>query len=422
MRDRQSEAESKLLAGADLCVKCGLCLPHCPTYVKTGDEGESPRGRIALMQGLFTGDLSLSPRLEVHLGNCVACRACESVCPSHVPYGELIDAARAGIARRKPPGFLRRLGRWLGAQAPVDHPGAARLLHGLLRAYQGSGLAAIRRRGPRRGLRRAAGYLPSLRPVLSWEAFYPARGAERGRVALFLGCVARVFDQPVLAATIRVLNHLGYAVEVPLGQGCCGAIHLHDGAEEQSVALAHRNLRAFGDGTRPIITTASGCGATLLEYPRLAGLSPDAAGRFAARVVDVSSFLAGVQWPAETRPQALAARVAVHEPCSLRNVMGQGAGPRALLSRVPALDVVDLPGNGRCCGAAGTYMLTHPTMADTLVADKCALLGDTGASMLVTSNVGCALHLAAALREAGSQVEVLHPVMLLARRLGIPEL
>jgi len=417
-----TERERRILGDADLCVKCGLCLPHCPTYLKVGDEGESPRGRIALAQGVATGQLPVSPGVRAHLASCLACRACESVCPSRVPYGRLIDAARAELSERRPPGATARALRWVAAEGVVGHPRATGVALGLLRRYQGSVLEQAVRRGRTGrwlGLQRAARYLPPVGPASEWRSFYPSAGQERGRVALFLGCVARAFDRQTLSAAVRVLNQVGYGVHVPSGQACCGAIHLHAGAPGAALRLARKNLDAFAaDAVEAVVTTASGCGATLAEYAALPGLSTSGgedARRFAAKVVDISRFLARQPAP-ELRP--LRARGAVHDPCSLRNVMAQREGPYALLAMIPGLEVVELPGNAGCCGAAGTHMLTHPKLADRLAQDKRDALAGTGADILMTSNLGCALHLSASLREAASRVEVLHPVTLLARQMG----
>jgi len=417
-----TERESRILGDADLCVKCGLCLPHCPTYLKAGDEGESPRGRIALAQGMAAGQLPVSPGVRAHLASCLACRACESVCPSRVPYGRLIDAARAELSERRPPGAMARALRWMAAEGIVRHPRASRVALGLLGRYQGSVLERALRQGRTGrwlGLQRAARYLPPVGPAGDWQTFYPSAMEERGRVALFLGCVARAFDRETLSAAVRVLNQAGYGVHVPPGQACCGAIHLHAGAPAAALRLARKNLDAFAlDGLEAVVTTASGCGATLAEYAALPGLSKgsgEGARRLAAKVMDISEFLARQPAP-ELRP--LRARVAVHDPCTLRNVMAHREGPYALLAMIPGLEVVELPGNAQCCGAAGTHMLTHPRLADSLARDKREAFERAGADILLTSNVGCALHLAASLREAGSGVEVLHPVTLLARQMG----
>ncbi len=412
----------RLLAQADLCVKCGLCLPRCPTYGLSRVEGESPRGRIALAQGLAGGDLPLSPRLAEHLDSCLACRACEAACPAGVPYGQIIDGARAILAERRPPGRLRRWLLGAAARGPVARPAWWRIAVAALRAYGGAGLRPtldrlLGRFVPR--LARLARYVPPLPPGLEWRPYYPPQGEARGEVDLFLGCVARDVDRTTLEASIRVLTRLGLGVRVPSGQGCCGAIHLHGGDEGEALALARRNLQAFAGTAGPVVVTASGCAATLLEYERLPGLDGEtatAAARFARRVIDVSDLIAGLTWPADVTVEALRVRVAVHVPCSLRNVVRRGDAPFRLLARVPGLVAVPLPDNDRCCGSAGTYMVTRPAVADRLRDEKLEGLARDPAPLVATANVGCALHLAAGL--AGPEgVEVVHPVVILDRQL-----
>jgi glycolate oxidase iron-sulfur subunit len=227
-------------------------------------------------------------------------------------------------------------------------------------------------------------------------------------VGLFLGCVARALDNETLSASIFVLNRLGYTVHVPAGQACCGALHANQGEPEQAHAFAQRNLAAFqGMNLDAVISTATGCGAALKEYP------PE----FAGRVQDVSEFLAGASWEGvEIAP--LAGVVAVHEPCSMRNVLHCEGAPYALLRTIPDLALLPLAGNDQCCGAAGSYFLTQPVMAGRLLDDKIRAVKASGANYLVSSNIGCALHLAMGIREAGMAIEVLHPITLLARQMG----
>ncbi len=420
-----TERAQRILRDADLCVKCGLCLAHCPTYLKSYDEGDCPRGRIALAQGLASGELPVTARVQAHLGGCLVCRACETVCPSEVPYGRIIDAARAEMAVEHRPGPVRRLLRWAAAEGVVRQPWVTALAVRSLALVRRLLIRRATRPGvPGRpsGVMRAVRYLPPVSASSAdWQPFYPAAGQERGRVALFLGCVARTLDRQTLDAAIGLLTRWGYGVYVPPGQGCCGALYQHDGAPEAAVRLVHANLEAFADEhLLAVVTTASGCGATLVEYSAFEGLSEvrrAAATRFASKVVDISRFLASRPWPPGLQPVALRERVAVQEPCTLRHGMGQGHGACDLLRRIPQLDVVELPDNSRCCGAAGVNMLTHPAMADSLGTDKLVALAETRADKLVSSNIGCALHLAALLRASGRDIGVLHPAVLLARQL-----
>ncbi len=402
----------QLNALADRCVKCGMCLPHCPTYHLTRDESESPRGRIALIQGFTGGQLAYSEQLGTHLENCLKCRACERVCPSMVPYGELIDGALTHIERAvsTPPARKSRLLNLATQRAPLH------ALATLLRMYQRSGLRALVRTSGVLKLLRLARHdrlLPTLPAVHPWQAYYPAQNTARGDVALFTGCIADAFDQATSQAAIQVLTTLGYGVHVPSAQRCCGALHLHNQQPEAATALAQENIAAFGAlDVQAIISTASGCGATLKEY---LALDPGADG-FTRKVVDISAFIVSIPWPENVTLQPLKARVAVHDPCSLTHVLRQHEKPYAMLRKIPGIELTSLPDRARCCGAAGSYMLTHPAQADALRDEKLAGLEQLDARILVTSNIGCALHLAAGLREKNLSIEVMHPVTLLAQQ------
>lgn len=402
------------------CVACGLCLPHCPTYRLTRDEAESPRGRIALMRALVHGDLPIGPHLEAHLDRCLDCRACEAVCPSLVPYGRLLDGARAVIEINRPRPWRQRLARWLGLDWLIGHRAHLRFLVRILWLYQVSGMQALLRAS---GLLRLVGIgalearLPRLPRPRRWRASYPAYGQQRGRVALFTGCISEAADADTLAATIRVLTRLGYTVQVPATQGCCGALHRHTGEPDKARDLMRANLAAFEPAAvDAILFTASGCGAMLAEY---AALVPDEprARLFSTLVMDASQFLATIDWPPELTPRPLAQRIVVHDPCTLRNVLHRQDPPYALLARIPGANPQPLADNQFCCGAGGLYQITQPALAARLLADKLAHLRAGGADILVTSNIGCALHLAYGIRAAGLAIEVTHPVALLERQL-----
>lgn len=399
---------------ADRCVKCGLCLPHCPTYRLTQDEAESPRGRIALMQGLATGQLAASPRLEQHLDQCLACRNCEPVCPASVPYGQLIDAGRALLNEKRP--ARQRALRWLAPWA-VD-PVLRRSLHWLLWLYQRLGVLRLFRAIARRGtVARLADYVPPLTQPRDLPRRSVPVGAPRGRVALFTGCVSEAAEQAVLQDAIYLLTRLGYEVEVPSSQGCCGALHLHNGDSITAKRLAAQNLQAFSGLYDAIVGSASGCTATLREY----GLLLPQAGPFTAQIQSLCQFLDSV-WPAELKPASLPGCAAVQDPCTLRNVLRQAEAPYRLLRRIPQLEVMPLAENSQCCGAAGSYFLSEAEMADRLAERKIAALRELKPDCLVSSNVGCALQLRAALRRGGFEIPVLHPVQLLARQLRASEM
>jgi glycolate oxidase iron-sulfur subunit len=271
----------------------------------------------------------------------------------------------------------------------------------------------------------------------SWQRIYPSIGEHRGDVGLFLGCVARLTYATTIKAAVVVLNRLGYTVHVPGQQTCCGALHQHGGELEIAQSLARQNIRAFEELTteltaqglklQAIISTASGCGAQLAEYEHfsLPALSSKAAG-FSGKVMDINAFLAIAKGWDDIKLKPLPYKIAVHEPCSLRNVLRGGTHPYKLLARIPEAQVVPLPGNNQCCGAAGTYFADQPEMAQVLLHDKLAALNASDARYLATSNIGCAMHIGGALREAGTGpglkaglgIEVVHPVTLLARQMS----
>ncbi|HEX4895405.1 MAG TPA: heterodisulfide reductase-related iron-sulfur binding cluster [Solimonas sp.] len=397
------------LADADLCVKCGLCLPHCPTYQETRHEGDSPRGRISLMQGLATGVLERSASLERHLDGCLGCRACEKVCPAKVPYGELIDAGRAELARHAPQ--RTRLTRLMAGL--LRRRSLVALLRSGLRLYQALGLQGLIRRFHLLGHGRLA-RLESLLPArIEAPGKPPAMAADAAPALLFAGCVGAALDQASLQAMRRLYARCGITLQEPPAQTCCGALQQHNGLPGEAEAQVLRNLEAFA-GTAPIVFAASGCGATLLEYARL---SRDLrAADFVRRVRDPHALLAA-HWPAHLSLKPLPGRVLLHLPCSQRNVVGGSEQITALLRRIPGLEIVALDESQRCCGAAGSYFITEPEMADRLLARKLDGAASGPVLAILSSNIGCSLHLAGGLRRQGLTVPVLHPLQLLAQQL-----
>jgi glycolate oxidase iron-sulfur subunit len=398
------------LQAADQCVKCGMCLPHCPTYGATLDEAESPRGRLALMQGLASGLLLPDAATEAHLDGCLTCRACEVVCPANVPYGRLIDATRETLAQRRPQ--RTRVARLMAAVLTQPTVRAAAVL--ALWLYQRLGIQWLVRRLGLLGTGRLA-RLESLLPRVHWPR-RPATAATTAAadVLLFTNCTSPLVEPGALRAAVAMLEALGCAVAVPPGQACCGAQHQHAGLAAPARACAQGNLAAF-DGDAPIVGVASGCTAQLLEYELLLGAG---AAPFARRVRDLASFLLAHPRFESLRFAPLAARVLVHVPCTQRNVVRAPDATRRLLERIPGLRLEAL--DSACCGAAGSYFVTQPAMADALLEPKLEAARRAGPALLVSSNVGCAMHLAAGLRRAGLTARVLHPLELLAQQLAAP--
>jgi glycolate oxidase iron-sulfur subunit len=398
------------LRAADLCVKCGLCLPHCPTYRETLDEAESPRGRLALMQGFANGLIVPDRAAEAHLDGCLTCRACEVVCPARVPYGRLIDAARERLAARRPE--RTRVARLMAAVLTRPALGALALLP--LWLYQRLGLQRLARALRLFGRGRLA-RLESLLPRVHFRRAPAVAATGRAPdVMLFTNCTSPLAEPGALRAAVGLLEALGCTVAVPRGQGCCGALHQHAGLPEPARACARRNVEAFA-GAAPIVGVASGCGAQLLEYELLLG---EAAAPFARRVGDLASFLLAHPRFADLQFAPLAERVLLHVPCTQRNVVKAPDATRRLLERIPGLQVEPL--DAGCCGAAGSYFVTRPQMADALLEPTLAAARRAQATLLVSSNVGCAMHLAAGLRRAGLKVRVLHPLELLAEQRAAP--
>lgn len=401
---------------ADLsqCVHCGLCLQNCPTYLATGNEAESPRGRIHLIQALQAERLTPTPSFQEHIALCLVCRNCETVCPSGVPFGRIMESARAQLYQEAPHSLGDRLFRRLVFKELLPHQGRLRVLATLLRLYQRSGL---------RRLVRATGLLPAalkdadrLLPDLPdpfsprWQV-YPAHGEVKARVGLFVGCVMPLMYGPVHEATIRVLTWNGCEVHVPPTQACCGALNVHGGERTVARELARRNFDAFLKlGLDAIVVNSAGCGSTMKEYGEL--LAGDArAEAFARLTKDVNEFLAGLT----LRPPAHAVHrvITFQESCHLVHAQRIWHAPRALLAQVPGLELREMGHPDLCCGSAGLYSVQQRAMSMQLLDSKMEDVASTGATTVVTANPGCMLQLEAGLERAGLRGEVRHLVEIL---------
>ncbi len=398
-------AHARVAALADQCVKCGLCLPVCPTYRLAGNEAESPRGRIAFAHALATGQLGPTPTLTKHLDQCLACTSCERVCPSHVRYAELLVATRSLVREATPAAWQQR---WLGFL--LLRP---RLLRAALRLANLAGVrACVRSRLMQRmlrpfGLDRLARELPHLSRLAPLQKFGKPTTPSRGRIGLFLGCVAAEADRDVHAGATRLLQALGYDVVVPRGQGCCGALAAHAGDIHGADALAAPTRRAFVDsGVNTVLVSASGCHATLRDRT-MAGAP--------VKVRDLGEFLACDDRIKALKFRPLDIRIALHTPCTQDNAAF--AAILRLLARIPQMQIAPLPVEPRCCGAAGDYFLRHAAIADTLRAEKLDQVATLAPDRLVTSNVGCRLFLDNGLRQRGNDLPVMHPIALLAQQL-----
>ena len=407
--------------GVNQCVHCGLCLASCPTFAELGTEMDSPRGRIFLIKSLAEGRIGLSEPTVRHLSLCLDCRACETVCPAGVPYGRLIEAAKADIEQRRPGGPLRRLFRWLNFGLLLGSPRALRAAALGLRVYQASGLQALVRRT---GLARLLpGTLPAweaLLPPLPADraplpALTPAVGPRRARVAMLTGCVQSIVFAAHNRATARVLARNGCDVLAPEGQGCCGALNAHGGDHARAVAMAKRTIETFeATGTEAVIVNTSGCGAHMKAYGALLANEPgwaERSARFAATVQDLAEFLAREPLRGPLAPVPMT--VTYHDPCHVVHGQKIRRQPRELLAQIPGLRVVDLPESDWCCGSAGIYNLTQPEMAERLLRRKVRNIESTDAEAVVTANPGCILQIQAGLRAQGRERPVLHLVEIL---------
>jgi glycolate oxidase iron-sulfur subunit len=396
------------------CVHCGLCLSSCPTYVETGNENDSPRGRIYLWRAVTDGRAELSDEVRRHLDLCLECRACESACPSGVQYGQIIGSYKKDMARL---GYvaptLGRLQRWMLFHL-TPYRGRMRWALAPLRLMQRVGLGGAVRRLSRLlppPLRRMQDMVPRLAPHYGrLPEVLPAEGKRRARVALFIGCAADAFFPRTTLATARVLQRNGCEVWVPRGQGCCGALHYHAGLVGPARDFAAANSAAFGKelaGVDAIINNAGGCGPVLREYSHLLPDTP-AAAAFAAKSRDISEFLVELGPVQPEHP--LPIRATYHDACGLSHAQKIRQPPRQLLSLIPGLELVPLAETEHCCGAAGSYNLTQPEMSQALGLRKAKNVLDTGAQAVFTGNVGCLLQIARYLREARPDLWVAHPV------------
>jgi len=409
--------------GVNQCVHCGLCLAYCPTFSILGTEMDSPRGRIFLIKSMAEGRIGLTDSAAAHLDLCLGCRACETVCPSGVPYGQLIEAARADIERQRPGGPLRRLFRWVNFSVILPHPRLLSLAAAGLRFYQVSGLQR---------LVRASGVLRLLPgPLASWEPLLPsipaaadraplpevtpADGVKRATVGLLTGCVQQVAFGPQNRATARVLARNGVEVIAPRTQTCCGALHAHGGEHDTALELARKTIIAFESaGVEQVVVNTSGCGAHMKAYGTLLADDPkwaERARRFAGRVSDISEFLAREPLRGPLRP--LARTVTYHDPCHVAHGQKIRKEPRALLHQIPGLTVKELHEADWCCGSAGTYNLTQPEMAGQLQRRKIENIRATGAETVITANPGCIIQIQQGLAGGARPIRVLHIVELL---------
>lgn len=404
-------------AALDNCVHCGFCLQACPTFLATGDEADSPRGRIALMRAFERAELAHDdPALNLHLDRCLGCRGCEPVCPSGVGYGAGLEAARARLVERRPPTLVARL-----ALVAMTSPIGSAIVYTAATVLRNSGVPRLLAGWGR--LRFAMGMLAATKATGSGERGAVGDGARRmpaehrerplpdprSPAFLFRGCIMEGLFSHVHDATIRTLGVNGYAISEVPGQVCCGALHAHAGLHRSAQALARANIAAFGPGDAPIVVNSAGCGAQLKAYGALLDDEP-AAVRFAARVRDVTEILSE-RGPAPGAPLQL--RVAYDAPCHLLHVQKVAEAPLAVLRAIPALDVRLTADSAQCCGSAGLYGLLQPELSRAVLTPKLSRLLEDPPDVLATGNPGCVMQLGAGLLASGARAGARHPVELL---------
>jgi len=412
-------------ADLDKCVHCGLCLNACPTYRELHVEMDSPRGRIYQMAQVASGAVAINPSYIEHIDLCLACRGCETACPSGVPYGRLVEAARAEIEGSiQRPWWTRWLRRFVFRKLL---PSRWRLgvVGTLLYLYQASGLQKLSRTLgllPRR-LREMESLAPDIEVPFFFPNYgkvFPAEGAQRYRVALLGGCIANISFARLNEATIRVLCKNGCEVSVPADQTCCGALHVHAGRRDDARELARKNIDALlVEDFDAIITNAAGCGSTLKEYGELLEHDPEYAAkarRFSALMKDVNEWLASI----ELRPvmRAVPMTVTYQDSCHLAHGQKIRSAPRLLLEAVPGVELREMPLADLCCGSAGIYNVVHTDMAMALLAKKMDAVNATGARVIATANPGCMLQLRAGVKKFGHGQRVAHVVEILDEAYG----
>lgn len=410
------------------CIHCGLCTAACPTYLETGNENDSPRGRIYLMRAIVDQRVELSDAVRGHLDLCLDCRSCESACPSGVQYGRLIEPFRVDVHKMDAETGTGSGNDWfhrwiLYRLFPYPNrirwtllPARVMQFFKIDKAVNALGLPNLL---PSK-LKRMNNLLPQLKPAEPpLPEILPAKGTKRARVALFTGCVSEAMYSHVNHATARVLQENGCEVIVPRTQGCCGAIHYHSGADKEAIDFALKNLSAFDlDDIDAIIVNVAGCGAMLKDYGHIAeeteGVPPEQVEKLkqlATKFRDVSEFLF------ELGPIAPAGEIPIkatyHDACHLVHAQKVQNQPRKLLDLVPGLELIPLNESTICCGAAGSYNLTQPEMADQLGQRKLNNILDTGAEVVISGNVGCTLQIDSQLRQAKKPLWVAHPMEIL---------
>jgi glycolate oxidase iron-sulfur subunit len=410
------------------CMRCGFCLPTCPTYIESGyKESHSPRGRIAMMKAVVDGLIEPDEDFERSLDLCLGCRACEPVCPSGVNYGHLLEEARDIINQNKKFSLPTRVVRKAVFDGLFPHPNRMRTLTGFIGFYQRSGIQTIARKIGFLGLlpeslatmEKVLPKVPTMKEMKNRPEYLPAIGKQNHRVAFFSGCLMDTMFLKTNDATMKLLQLAGCEIVIPQNQTCCGALHGHSGEKERSKELAKRNIKAFEDlNVDFIITNAGGCGAFLIDYDHLLKDDPDwkdRAKEFAEKIKDVSEILVAVDFHKKVRLELSNQVITYQDSCHLRNVMKTASAPRLLLQSIKGAEYKEMKDADRCCGSAGIYNIIESEMSMKMLDYKMVQAKDTHAATIVTANPGCLLQMKLGIEKEGlsSKMRGVHIVDLL---------
>jgi glycolate oxidase iron-sulfur subunit len=403
------------------CVHCGLCLNFCPTYRVTGNENESPRGRIYLMRNVKDRRIDINDAFHQHMDLCLVCRACETACPSGVRFGRMMEATRAQLWEKPVGPWKQRFANRLAFEQIFPYRRRFRLAFRFLQAYQKSGLQRlVRSSGILRRIspdlaRQEALLLPLDDRFFDLQSTVPARVAGKPRVGFVAGCVMSTAFGEVQRASVRVLEHFGCQVVVPPGQGCCGALNVHAGERRMAKRMARKLIESMLSAELDaVVINSAGCGSTMKEYHELFVDEPDYLPRvreFEAKVRDFTEYLVSLPAFPEvlgTTGQNERVIVAYQDACHLRHAQGISQQPRSLLAHLPGFRLVELTYPDQCCGSAGVYNLEHPEMSESILASKVDDIRASGAQLVVSANPGCILQIEKGLAESGLDIPVKH--------------
>ncbi|MGE5443314.1 MAG: (Fe-S)-binding protein [Ignavibacteriales bacterium] len=399
------------------CIHCGICLPECPTYRVTKLETESPRGRIHLSRAVAEGRIEPNERFEEHIYLCLGCRACESVCPSGVKFGKILESAREIIGPTGSP--LSRFFTNIALKRLLPFPARLSIFARILRLYQKSLLKNLLHKLLPDSFIQAESLLPDIPEKFfspMEETLLPV-SEKRFRVGFISGCVMSILFGDVNEATVRVLRRNGCEVVVPKNQSCCGALNVHNGETRVAKEMAKRNIDAFLDkNLNAIIVNSAGCGAMLKEYGEFLRDDPrysEKAEIFSRKVKDISEFLSEI--PLDQNSRRLNLRVTYQDPCHLAHGQKIINQPRDLIRSIPGVELVEMESPNRCCGSAGIYNITHPEMSQRILDEKIENIKKAGADAIIAPNPGCMIQIKSGIKKHNLEMEVLHIVELIDR-------